>query len=46
MSLNDHSDAITNIMKFSDLNKRSDLIDLIQTTDYITLITEVRYIIL
>ena len=39
VTLDDHSDAITNVMKLSDLNKCPHLIDLIQTTDHITLIT-------
>ena len=38
VSLDDHSETITNVMELSDLNKRPNLIDLIQTPDYITLI--------
>ena len=38
MSLDDHSDAFTIVMKFCDLNERPHIIDLIQTTYHITLI--------
>ena len=38
MSLDDHSDAFTIVMKLSDLNKRPLIIDLIQTTYHIILI--------
>lgn len=38
VSLDDHSDAFTVVMKLSDLNKRSDIIDLIQVTYHIIFI--------
>ena len=39
VSLDDHSESITNVMELSNLNKRPYFIDLIQTPDYVTLIT-------
>ena len=39
MPLDDHSEPITYVMELRDLNKCANLIYLIQTPDYITLIT-------
>ena len=42
MSLNDHSHSVIEIMEFSDLNKCSNIINLIQVSDDIALITVFR----